>query len=221
MRKCAGVSLDGHDHEMSTEERTPEIAWPGGIAAITLFVEDLETAKRFYQDVFDLPVFFEDANSSVFKFRDTVINLLRTTRGAQPHRTSPGSNPRGWEPISTHTRRRRRRRDVRATPRTRRRTTQRADGQTMGNPHREFPRSRRAHLGDRALRDGTLLCASVGNVSNVLTRSAAATGLDLRASPTRARPDPDRQPPCAPTPAPRGRASPAARRGSAAPPADT
>jgi catechol 2,3-dioxygenase-like lactoylglutathione lyase family enzyme len=93
MRKCAGVSLDGHDHEMSTEERTPEIAWPGGIAAITLFVEDLETAKRFYQDVFDLPVFFEDANSSVFKFRDTVINLLRTTEAPSLIAPAPVATP--------------------------------------------------------------------------------------------------------------------------------
>ncbi len=29
--------------------------WPGGVNAITLFVEDLEAAKRFYRDVFDVP----------------------------------------------------------------------------------------------------------------------------------------------------------------------
>ncbi len=62
---------------MSDQEPTPTIAWPGCIAAVTLFVEDLDGAKRFYQDVFDLPVFFEDENSSVFKFGDTLINLLR------------------------------------------------------------------------------------------------------------------------------------------------
>ena len=45
----------------------------GGIAAITLFVEDLATAKRFYSDVFRLPVFFEDDNSTVFKFGDTLV----------------------------------------------------------------------------------------------------------------------------------------------------
>jgi catechol 2,3-dioxygenase-like lactoylglutathione lyase family enzyme len=50
--------------------------WPGGIAAITLFVEDLAAAKRFYGDVFELPVFFEDENSAVFKFGDTLVNLL-------------------------------------------------------------------------------------------------------------------------------------------------
>src|SRR5829696_8118830 len=43
-------------------------AWPGGIAAITLFEDDLEAAKRFYQEVFRLPIHFEDENSAVFKF---------------------------------------------------------------------------------------------------------------------------------------------------------
>ena len=54
-------------------------AWPGGIAAITLFVEDLEEAKRFYGDVFGLPVVFEDENSAVFRFEATVVNLLKTS----------------------------------------------------------------------------------------------------------------------------------------------
>jgi catechol 2,3-dioxygenase-like lactoylglutathione lyase family enzyme len=53
--------------------------WPAGIAAITLFEEDLETAKRFYQQVFRLPVFFEDENSAVFKFGDTLVNLLNVS----------------------------------------------------------------------------------------------------------------------------------------------
>ena len=55
------------------------MAWPGGIAAITLFVEDLESAKRFYEDVFRLPVDYEDDNSAVFKFGETLVNLLRAT----------------------------------------------------------------------------------------------------------------------------------------------
>ena len=51
-------------------------SWPGGISAITLFVEDLAAAKQFYQDAFGLRVFYEDPNSAVFQFNDTVINLL-------------------------------------------------------------------------------------------------------------------------------------------------
>ena len=61
---------------MTNQEMKPEVAWPGGIAAVTLFVEDLQKAKRFYQDVFQLPVFFEDDNSAVFRFGETLVNLL-------------------------------------------------------------------------------------------------------------------------------------------------
>ena len=49
-----------------------------GIGAITLFVEDLDAAKEFYVEVFGLPVYFEDDNSAVFKFGNTLINLLKT-----------------------------------------------------------------------------------------------------------------------------------------------
>ncbi|MEU6844605.1 VOC family protein [Streptomyces sp. NPDC046716] len=57
---------------------TSETTWPGSIGALTLFVEDLEATKRFYQDVFRLPVTFEDGNSAVFTFGNTLINLLRS-----------------------------------------------------------------------------------------------------------------------------------------------
>jgi catechol 2,3-dioxygenase-like lactoylglutathione lyase family enzyme len=59
------------------DEKT-QAAWPGGIYAITLFVEDLPAGKRFYSDVFRLPVHFEDDNSVVFRFGDTLVNLLET-----------------------------------------------------------------------------------------------------------------------------------------------
>jgi catechol 2,3-dioxygenase-like lactoylglutathione lyase family enzyme len=52
-------------------------AWPKGIFAITLFTENLELTKEFYQKVFGLPIDYEDANSAVFKFGDTLINLLK------------------------------------------------------------------------------------------------------------------------------------------------
>jgi catechol 2,3-dioxygenase-like lactoylglutathione lyase family enzyme len=53
--------------------------WPGAIEAITLFVADVEAAKRFYGEVFGLPVAFEDEHSAVFDFGNTVINLLVAT----------------------------------------------------------------------------------------------------------------------------------------------
>lgn len=54
-------------------------SWPPGIGAITLFMDDLAAAKRFYQDVFGLPVRFEDDDSVVFAFGSTLVNLLKTT----------------------------------------------------------------------------------------------------------------------------------------------
>ena len=54
-------------------------AWPQGISAITLFVEDLAGSKQFYSDVFGLPVTFEDDASAVFSFGNTIINLLKTS----------------------------------------------------------------------------------------------------------------------------------------------
>ena len=65
-----------------TEDDTMS-AWPQSIFAITLFVEDLEKAKHFYQKVFGLPVVFEDDNSAVFKIGDTLINLLKTTAAGE------------------------------------------------------------------------------------------------------------------------------------------
>ncbi len=54
-------------------------SWPRGIGAITLFVEDVEAAQRFYREVFGLPVVFADDNSAVFDFGNTIINLLQAT----------------------------------------------------------------------------------------------------------------------------------------------
>ncbi len=58
-------------------------AWPKGIMAITLFVEDLASAKQFYRDAFGLPVVFEDDNSTVFKFGPTLVNLLKSTEAGE------------------------------------------------------------------------------------------------------------------------------------------
>jgi len=51
---------------------------PKRVRAITLFVEDLPRSRSFYEDVFGLPVVFEDDASVVFKFGATLVNLLKT-----------------------------------------------------------------------------------------------------------------------------------------------
>ena len=64
-------------------------AWPQAITAITLFTEDLAATKHFYQEVFGLPVVFEDDVSAVFNFGNTLVNLLSIT--AAPELIAPAT----------------------------------------------------------------------------------------------------------------------------------
>jgi catechol 2,3-dioxygenase-like lactoylglutathione lyase family enzyme len=53
--------------------------WPTGIDAITLFVEDLAEARRWYEAFFARAPMFEDPNSAVFDIGPTVVNLLHVS----------------------------------------------------------------------------------------------------------------------------------------------
>ena len=46
------------------------------VGAITLFVEDPQRSKTFYESVFELPPIYEDENSVVFRFENMILNLL-------------------------------------------------------------------------------------------------------------------------------------------------
>jgi catechol 2,3-dioxygenase-like lactoylglutathione lyase family enzyme len=47
------------------------------ISAMSLFVEDLQAAKTFYQAVFGIQVIFEDQNSVAVGFENLIVNLLK------------------------------------------------------------------------------------------------------------------------------------------------
>ena len=68
--------MEGNSNGPETTGAVLARPWPGGIGAITLFVEDLAGTKRFYGEVFGLPVAFEDEASVVFRFGNTLVNLL-------------------------------------------------------------------------------------------------------------------------------------------------
>ena len=59
---------------------TVDHAWPKGLFAITLFTENLAQTQQFYQTVFGLPITFEGPTSAVFRFGETLINLLQITQ---------------------------------------------------------------------------------------------------------------------------------------------
>ncbi|EJC63579.1 lactoylglutathione lyase-like lyase [Rhizobium leguminosarum bv. viciae WSM1455] len=68
------------------------------IEVVTLFVDDIDEAKAFYQKVFAPEVVYQDAVSSVLKFSGTMINLLKVTEAPQLVEPSavaaPGSGAR-------------------------------------------------------------------------------------------------------------------------------
>ena len=70
---------------MSADNKTETQSgsWARSIFATTLFVEDLDAMKQYYQKVFGLPITFEDPNSAVFQFGDTLINLLKISEAPE------------------------------------------------------------------------------------------------------------------------------------------
>jgi lactoylglutathione lyase len=63
------------------------VALPTKISALTLFVDDIAAARSFYAGVFGLPVHFEDEESVVLLFGDTMVNLLAAS--AAPELVAP------------------------------------------------------------------------------------------------------------------------------------
>ena len=58
-------------------------SWVKEITTVTLFVEDLPATKQFYLQIFGLPVVFEDKDSCVFKFGNTLVNLLKSSEAKE------------------------------------------------------------------------------------------------------------------------------------------
>jgi len=53
-------------------------ALPTSVGAITLFIEDPQRSRAFYERVFELTPIFEDDDAVAFRFEDAIVNLLRT-----------------------------------------------------------------------------------------------------------------------------------------------
>ncbi|CAM3543426.1 VOC family protein [Paenibacillus lupini] len=57
--------------------------WENKITEITLFVEDLQRSKAFYQETFKLAIIYEDQNCAVFNYGNTNINLLNQSNALE------------------------------------------------------------------------------------------------------------------------------------------
>ena len=48
------------------------------VGAITMFIEDVQRSKVFYEQVFDAEAVYEDESAVAFPFANMIVNLLKT-----------------------------------------------------------------------------------------------------------------------------------------------
>lgn len=64
-------------------------SWATNLFAVTIFAEDLAAMGEFYDRVFELPRIFEGDTSIVYKFDQTMINIIDI--GGAPELIEPAS----------------------------------------------------------------------------------------------------------------------------------
>lgn len=73
-------------------------SWSGRLGTVTLVVQDLAVARRFYTEMLDVPVVFEDPQSVVVRVGGLQVNLLQAAAAvellAPAEVGSPGGAPR-------------------------------------------------------------------------------------------------------------------------------
>src|SRR5215469_5048057 len=82
-------------------EEHPMIKALSKLDVITLFVEDLPEARKFYTEVFGLEVIWEDDASAVVKMQNLIINLLRAPNAATLIDPVPVAAPGGSRALLT------------------------------------------------------------------------------------------------------------------------
>jgi catechol 2,3-dioxygenase-like lactoylglutathione lyase family enzyme len=53
------------------------------VGVVTLFVEDPQRSKAFYESVFGVTSIFEDENSAVLRFENMLVNILQRSHAAE------------------------------------------------------------------------------------------------------------------------------------------
>ena len=48
------------------------------VGAITMFIDDVQRSRSFYEQVFDAQAVYEDESAVAFQFENTIVNLLKT-----------------------------------------------------------------------------------------------------------------------------------------------
>lgn len=97
------------------------------LQAITFFIEDLASTRRFYEQVFGLKVLFEDQHSAAFRLGGVIINLLQAERAPELVTPLPVGGGGRWPALPFHDRGGKRRRRLRGAGPPRSHLAQRTD----------------------------------------------------------------------------------------------
>lgn len=68
-------------------------SWATNLFAVTIFAEDLAAMGEFYDRVFELPRVFEGETSIVYKFDQTMINIINIEGGPELIEPAPVAGP--------------------------------------------------------------------------------------------------------------------------------
>jgi len=65
------------------------------VNVINLFAEDIVATKSFYEEVFDLPLIFEDENSALFQFENVMVMVRAASAVPEFIGSAAVGNPEG------------------------------------------------------------------------------------------------------------------------------
>ena len=68
-------------------------SWATNLFAVTIFAEDLDAMVEFYDRVFELPQVFAGETSAVYKFGQTMINIIKIEGAAELIEPAPVAGP--------------------------------------------------------------------------------------------------------------------------------
>jgi catechol 2,3-dioxygenase-like lactoylglutathione lyase family enzyme len=74
---------------MTDPDNGPIVGAAERVFAITLFIDDLAAARRFYDTVFGMPIVHQDPTSTAYEFPNLVVNLVATENA--PELITPAS----------------------------------------------------------------------------------------------------------------------------------
>lgn len=67
--------------------------WANNLFAVTIFAEDLAAMRAFYERVFELPCVFGGDTSAVYRFGETMINILQIENAPELIEPAPVAGP--------------------------------------------------------------------------------------------------------------------------------